>query len=49
MKKHTKKELIALISEHENDYWNILANNWTGAEELAETIENIRNIVNEQN
>jgi len=39
MKKH---QLIALIGEHENDYWLAVANGWGGYEELGEAIERLR-------
>ena len=44
MKTHTntKAKLVALISEHENDYWIAVANSWGGYEELGEAIERLR-------
>lgn len=39
MKKH---QLIALIREHESDYWLAVANGWGGYEELGEAIERLR-------
>lgn len=39
---NTKAQLIALIDEHERDYWQLLANNWGGSEELGEAIERLR-------
>lgn len=39
---NTKAQLISLISEHEMDYWQLLANNWGGSEELGEAIERLR-------
>lgn len=39
---NTKAHLIALIGEHERDYWQLLANNWGGSEELGEAIERLR-------
>jgi hypothetical protein len=38
----TETQLRSLISEHESDYWLALANGWGGSEELAETIERLR-------
>lgn len=39
---NTKAQLIALIDEYERDYWQLLANNWGGSEELGEAIERLR-------
>ena len=40
----SKKELLALISEHESDYWQAVENNWGGYEEIAETIVRLREL-----
>tara|TARA_R110000868_G_scaffold362266_1_gene624349 strand:+ start:1804 stop:1959 length:156 start_codon:yes stop_codon:yes gene_type:complete len=45
---NTKAQLIALIDEHESDYWLALANGWAGSEELAETIERLRERIGEK-
>ena len=44
MKTHTntKAKLIALIGEHESDYYLAVANGWGGHEELGEAIERLR-------
>ena len=44
MKTHTntKATLIALIREHESDYWLAVANGWGGYEELGEAIFRLR-------
>ena len=39
---NTKAHLIALIGEHESDYWLAIANGWGGSEELGEAIERLR-------
>ena len=39
---NTKAKLLALIGEHERDYWQLLANNWGGSEQLGEAIERLR-------
>ena len=39
---NTKANLIALIGEHERDYWLALANGWGGSEELGAAIERLR-------
>lgn len=49
MKNITENELTAIIAEHESDYWELLANNRGGTEELREKIERLMNILKDKN